>query len=139
MSSRAVDHRLDEPRQIIPQHGCVPAEPASVSSGEVIVPRSRTAQTSRALPAADKVAVAGEPLPTYDRAPPESPLVVPPDILRRHIADRAVQSHRVVAIHVALNQAARIFHRQRRERPNAFCFKGFVSSFLFSVDANLNC
>src|SRR5580700_9772985 len=27
MSSRAVDHRLDEPRQIIPKHGCVPAEP----------------------------------------------------------------------------------------------------------------
>src|ERR1700726_4123092 len=38
MSSRAVDHRLDEPRQIIPQHGYVPAEPASVSPGEVIVP-----------------------------------------------------------------------------------------------------
>ena len=38
MSSRAVDHRLDEPHQIIPQHGCVPAVPASVSSGEVIVP-----------------------------------------------------------------------------------------------------
>src|SRR5882672_12854181 len=25
MSSRAVHHRLDEPRQVIPQHGCVPA------------------------------------------------------------------------------------------------------------------
>jgi len=37
MSSRAVDHRLDEPRQIIPQHGCVPAAPASVSPGAVIV------------------------------------------------------------------------------------------------------
>jgi len=30
---RAVKHRLDEPGQIIPQHGCVPALPASVSSG----------------------------------------------------------------------------------------------------------
>src|ERR1700691_1760665 len=40
--------------------------------------QSRTAQTSRALPAADEVAVAGELLPTYDRAPHESPLVVPP-------------------------------------------------------------
>jgi len=29
MSSRAAEHRLDEPRQVIPQHGCVPAEPAS--------------------------------------------------------------------------------------------------------------
>ena len=38
MNSRAVDHRLDEPRQIIPQHGCVPAAPASVSPGAVIVP-----------------------------------------------------------------------------------------------------
>src|ERR1700693_4993342 len=36
-------------------------------------------------------------------------------ILRRHIADCAVQTHRVVALHVALNQAARIFQRSRRE------------------------
>jgi transposase len=35
--SRAVDHRLDEPRQIIPQHDCVLAAPASVSPGAVIV------------------------------------------------------------------------------------------------------
>jgi hypothetical protein len=34
-------------------------------------------------------------------------------ILRRHIADRAVQSHCVVVIHVDLNQAARIVQRQR--------------------------
>jgi len=25
MSCRAAEHRLDEPRQVIPQHGCVPA------------------------------------------------------------------------------------------------------------------
>src|SRR5215472_7649272 len=30
---RAVKHRLDESGQIIPQHGCVPALPASVSPG----------------------------------------------------------------------------------------------------------
>src|SRR5262245_7849699 len=30
---RAAQHRLDEPGQIIPQHGCVPAWPASVSPG----------------------------------------------------------------------------------------------------------
>jgi hypothetical protein len=30
---RAAKHRLDEPGQIIPQHGCVPALPASVSPG----------------------------------------------------------------------------------------------------------
>src|SRR5215469_8575386 len=29
----AVKYRLDEPGQIIPQHGCVPALPASVSPG----------------------------------------------------------------------------------------------------------
>ena len=27
ISSRAGDHRLDEPRQIIPQHGCLPQRP----------------------------------------------------------------------------------------------------------------
>ena len=37
MNFRAVQHRLDEPRQSIPQHGCLPAEPVSVSPGEVIV------------------------------------------------------------------------------------------------------
>jgi hypothetical protein len=36
MNSR-VEHRLDEFHQVIPQHGCIPAEPASVSPGEVIV------------------------------------------------------------------------------------------------------
>src|SRR5215813_5805427 len=30
---RVAQHRLDEPGQIIPQHGCVPAWPASVSPG----------------------------------------------------------------------------------------------------------
>jgi hypothetical protein len=30
---RAVKHRLDEPGQTIPQHGCVPALPASVLPG----------------------------------------------------------------------------------------------------------
>src|SRR5215468_12635171 len=34
---RAVKHRLDEPGQIIPQHGCVPALPASVSPGRRIL------------------------------------------------------------------------------------------------------
>jgi hypothetical protein len=35
--SRAVEHRFDEFYQVIPQHGRIPAEPASVSPGEVIV------------------------------------------------------------------------------------------------------
>ena len=37
ISSRAVWHRLDELHQVVPQHGCIPAKPASVSPGEVIV------------------------------------------------------------------------------------------------------
>ena len=41
ISCRAARHRLDEPRQVIPQHGCVPAEPASVWLGEVIVAPNR--------------------------------------------------------------------------------------------------
>src|SRR6266446_8936472 len=39
------------------------------------------APTSLAMPAADEVAAAGEPLPIYDRAPHESPPVVPPAYL----------------------------------------------------------
>ena len=42
MSSRVVPHRLDEPHQV-PQHGCVPAEPASVSPGKGIVTPFRQA------------------------------------------------------------------------------------------------
>jgi hypothetical protein len=30
------ERRLDEPRQAIPRHGCIPVEPASVSPGEVL-------------------------------------------------------------------------------------------------------
>ena len=37
INSRADSYRLDESYQVIPQHGCIPAEPASVSPGEVIV------------------------------------------------------------------------------------------------------
>src|ERR1700741_3588166 len=39
---RAVQHRLDEPGQIIPQHGCVPALPASVSPGSENFSRKST-------------------------------------------------------------------------------------------------
>ena len=41
-------------------------------------------------------------------------------IVRRHISDGAVQAHRVVVIHVSLNQAHRVFFRQRRAGPDAF-------------------
>src|SRR5215472_125737 len=39
---RAVKHRLDEPGQIIRQHGCVPALPASVSPGSGNFSRTST-------------------------------------------------------------------------------------------------
>ena len=39
---RAVKHRLDEPGQIIPQHGCVPALPPSVSPGSGNFSRTST-------------------------------------------------------------------------------------------------
>jgi hypothetical protein len=44
-------------------------------------------------------------------------------ILRSHIADCAVQSHRVVVIHIELNQAASIFQRQRGQGPDALPFE----------------
>jgi hypothetical protein len=37
--SRRCSDRLDEPSQAIPRHGCIPAEPAAVSPGKIIVPR----------------------------------------------------------------------------------------------------
>ena len=43
-------------------------------------------------------------------------------IVRRHVADGAVQAHGVVVIHVGLNQAPRIFPGQRCQRPNALAF-----------------
>jgi hypothetical protein len=76
-SSRAVDHRLDEPRQIIPQHGCVPAAPASVSPGAVIVPAQSGRANREGVACCRRIAVAGELVPTYDRAPHESPPVAP--------------------------------------------------------------
>jgi hypothetical protein len=37
--SRRCSDRLDEPSQAIPRHGSIPAEPAAVSPGKIIVPR----------------------------------------------------------------------------------------------------
>src|SRR5450759_3865363 len=54
-------------------------------------------------------------------------------ILRRHIADRAVQANGVVAIHVALNQAACIFQRERGQRPDTLLFERLVPALDFSV------
>src|SRR5450759_3022303 len=54
-------------------------------------------------------------------------------ILRRHIADRAVQANGVVAIHVALNLAACIFQRERGQRPDTLLFERLVPALDFSV------
>jgi hypothetical protein len=37
--SRGCSDLIDEPSQAIPRHGCIPAEPAAVSPGGIIVPR----------------------------------------------------------------------------------------------------
>ena len=98
ISSRAAEHRLDEPDQAIPQRRCIPAVPASVSPGEVIVAALEANVEDDA--AADEVVAADAPPLTCDREPRGSRSVVRRPVLRRHIADRAVQSHRVVVIHV---------------------------------------
>ena len=47
-------------------------------------------------------------------------------VLRSNEADRAVQTHGVVVIDVALGQAPRILQRQRRSRTDAFRLQGLV-------------
>ena len=54
-------------------------------------------------------------------------------VLRGYIADRAVQPHRVVTIHLGLDQAPGIVRRQRCQRPNALLFQRLVPAFDFSV------
>ena len=54
-------------------------------------------------------------------------------ILRCHITDGAVQSYRVVVIHIELNQAARIFHRQRGQWPDALLFERLMPAFDFPI------
>src|SRR5207302_5681963 len=85
-SSLAVDHRLDEPRQMIPQHGCVTAAPASVSPGAVIVPADSGHANSEGVACCRRSCCCRELVPTYDRGLHESPSVAPPTylVLRRH-------------------------------------------------------
>ena len=103
MSSRAVDHRLDEPRQ--PSAWLRPRSARFCFTG-------RSHCSCRARPRKQ---------PGHCRLPTKLPLPASlfqltitrrmnlrlsslQHILRRHIADCAVQTHRVVAIHVALNK-----------------------------------
>src|SRR5712692_5909620 len=44
-------------------------------------------------------------------------------VLRRDVADGAVETHVVVMLHVTLNQTPRIFERQRRARADALPFE----------------
>src|SRR6266436_4980515 len=55
-----------------------PQRPLLFHLAQSLYRQSRIAQTARALPAADGVAVAGELVPTYNLAPHESPPVAPP-------------------------------------------------------------
>ena len=54
-------------------------------------------------------------------------------ILRRHIADGAVQAHGVVVLHVGLHQAQCIFPRQRCAGPNALRFERLVPARQLAV------
>jgi chaperonin GroEL len=57
------------------------------------------------------------------RARPESPADAGEHVLRRDVADGAVEPHVVVMLHVTLNQTPRIFERQRRARADALPFE----------------
>jgi len=44
-------------------------------------------------------------------------------VLRRDVADRAVQPDVIVVVNVTLHQTSRIIERQRRSRPDALPFE----------------
>src|SRR5438034_11802221 len=54
-------------------------------------------------------------------------------ILRRHVADGAVQSNGVVVLDVACHDTTSIVHRKRGLRTQAFALEGFVPAFDFAV------
>ncbi len=54
-------------------------------------------------------------------------------VLRRDVADGAVQTGVVVMLYVTLNQTPRILQRQRRARPDALPFERFVPALQFAV------
>jgi hypothetical protein len=54
-------------------------------------------------------------------------------VLRRDVADGAVQTNVVVMLGVTLNQTPCIFQRQRRARADALPFERFVPPFDFAV------
>src|ERR1700726_3243636 len=54
-------------------------------------------------------------------------------VLRRDVANRAVQADVVVMLDVALHQTPRVFQRQRRSRPDALSLERFVPAFDLSV------
>ena len=54
-------------------------------------------------------------------------------VVRRHVADRAVQSDVVVALHIRLHQALRIFQRERCSGPDTLAFQRLVPTLEFSV------
>jgi len=134
MRSRAAEHRLDELDQVIPQHGCFPAEPASVSPGEVILPSLRKRANSdggacsrrscRCRRGLFQLAIAG----SMDLS-----LTSGEHILLGHLTDRAMQAHGVVVIHVALNQAPGILQGQRCQWPDTLACKRFVPAFELSI------
>src|SRR2546430_13797231 len=76
IGSRAAEHRLDEPHQVIPQHGCIPAVPLPFHPARPLQLRWKSVQTSKTLSAAGEVAAGYEPLLICDRGPRGSRPVV---------------------------------------------------------------
>jgi hypothetical protein len=62
-------------------------------------------------------------------------LLLPPGVHigRRYEADGAVESHRVVVVHILLDQVSRIPWRQRRSGPDTLSFERFVPTLDLSV------
>ena len=97
-----------------PSHGCIPAEPASVSPGQTIVFSGGLLATQLPLPARlFEFAVAGG---------MDFRLSACEHIAGCHKSDRAVQAHRIVVIHIVSNQPTGILRRQWCPRPNTFPF-----------------
>src|SRR5438876_10003647 len=134
MRSRAAEHRLDELDQVIPQHGCFPAEPASVSPGEghfTLTAKTRKQRGRCLLPA--KLPLPSSLFQFAIAGSMDLSLTSGDHILRGHVTDRAMQAHGVVAIHLALNQAPGILQGQRCQWPDTLACKRFVPAFELSI------
>ena len=132
-------HRLDELRRAIPQHGCVPAEPASVSPGKdqfidntLVSPPMVCATGCRALWRRNwrccraSSSLRSRSAKTFRSRPSSLSL-------GGQVADGAVQANGVVVIHITAHQPPRILDREGHPRTDAFGFQRFVPALDPSV------